>query len=80
MNDVLGTWRLEAIEWKANEAFRRLYEHDQARRDLDSLEHTLREARSEIDGLRADMQELQRRFDEQARMIEELVIRQKEEP
>jgi len=79
MSDLRDIWRIGAIENKANEAYRRLYEHDEARRNLAYLEHTMRESRSEIDGLRAEMQELQRRFDEQTRLIEELLAQPKEE-
>lgn len=49
-------WRIQDIERTANRAESRLYELDSLRRDVDSLEHTVRELRAEIDGLRNELQ------------------------
>ena len=52
-------WRLGDIERKADEAVRRLYEIDSIRSDVGSLERSMRELRSEIDGLRIEFQDFQ---------------------
>ena len=49
-------WRLNDIERSAKRAEDRLYELDSIRRDVDSLEHTVRELLAEIDGLRNELQ------------------------
>ena len=49
-------WRIQDIERTANRAESRLYELDSLRSDVGSLEHTVRELRAEIDGLRAELQ------------------------
>ena len=49
-------WRLSDIERSAKRAEDRLYELDSIRSDVGSLEHTVRELRAEIDGLRAELQ------------------------
>ena len=49
-------WRIQDIERTANRAESRLYELDSLRRDVDSLEHTVRELRAEIDGIRNELQ------------------------
>ena len=49
-------WRLNDIERSAKRAEDRLYELDSLRRDVGSLEHTVRELRTEIDGLRNELQ------------------------
>ena len=49
-------WRLNDIERSAKRAEDRLYELDSIRRDVDSLEHTVRELRAEIDWLRNELQ------------------------
>lgn len=48
-------WRINDVERKADEASRRLYQIDEAFRRLDSLEYSLRESRSEVDGLRSQL-------------------------
>lgn len=48
---ILEEWRIQAIEQKADQANRRLYELDTLRGNVDRLEHTDRELRSLIDGL-----------------------------
>lgn len=49
-------WRINDIERGVNEAKRRLYEIDTLHSDVSRLEHSLREARTEIDGLRSEIQ------------------------
>ena len=49
-------WRIQDIERTANRAESRLYELDSLRSDVVGLEHTVRELRAEIDGLRAELQ------------------------
>lgn len=53
---VLEEWRIRDVEQKAERVTQRLYELDSLRSDVVSLEHTVRELRSEIDGLRAELQ------------------------
>ncbi len=54
-------WAIQAIERKADEAIRRLHEIDALRSDVGRLERTIREIRTEIDGLRNEFQRLQDR-------------------
>ena len=49
-------WRIQDIERTANRAESRLYELDSLRSDVGSLEHTVRELRTEIDGLHNELQ------------------------
>ena len=49
-------WRIQDIERTANRAESRLYELDSLRSDVGSLEHTVRELRTEIDDLRNELQ------------------------
>ena len=49
-------WRLSDIERSAKRAEDRLYELYSIRSDVDSLEHTVRELRTEVDGLRNELQ------------------------
>lgn len=61
-------WRINDVERKAEEASRRLHEIDSATSRMDSLERSLREARSDIDGLCSQLQtheETIRRLQEQ---------------
>ena len=60
--DIRDVWKLEAIERKADEAHRRLYELDSLRSDVGSLERTNRELSSTVDGLRYELQDLQECF------------------
>ena len=53
---ILEEWRIRDVEQKVEHATHRLYELDSLRSDVGSLEHSLREIRSEIDGLRAELQ------------------------
>lgn len=52
-------WRIRDIEQAANEAKRRLHELDTLRSDVDRMEHTLRETRTETAGLRDELQTCQ---------------------
>lgn len=54
-------WPIQDIERKADEAIRRLHEIDAIRSDVGRLEHTNRELRAELDGLRNEFQRLQDR-------------------
>ena len=54
-------WRIQDIERTANRAESRLYEIDSLRSNVDSLEHTVRELRAEIDGLCTELQASQER-------------------
>ena len=53
---ILEEWRIRDVEQKASRAESRLYELDSLRSDVCSLEHTVRELRAEIDGLRNELQ------------------------
>lgn len=54
-------WRINDIERAANEAKGRLHEISTLSNDVDRLAYTLREARTEIDGLRNELQSLSER-------------------
>ena len=54
-------WRIQDIERTAKRAEDRLHELDTLRSDVDSLEHTVRELRTEIDGLRDELKTSQER-------------------
>ena len=54
-------WRIQDIERTAKHAGERLHELDSLRSDVGSLEHTVRELRAEIDGLRNELQTSQER-------------------
>jgi len=58
-NHPLEEWRIADVERKADAAHGRLHEVNSLRSDVDRLEHSLREARSEIDGLRAQLETVQ---------------------
>lgn len=66
--DIRDDWKIQAIERKADEATRRLHEIDSLRSTVDSLERTNRELRTEIDGIRSELEayknETARRFEE----------------
>lgn len=53
---ILEEWRIRDVEQKAERANSRFYELDALKRDVAGLEHSLREARSDIDGLRYELQ------------------------
>ena len=56
-------WRIRDIEQSAERAHRRLHELDALRGDVGRLEHTVRELRAEVDGLRAEQDTTRRRLD-----------------
>jgi predicted nucleic acid-binding Zn-ribbon protein len=64
-------WRIDEIERKAVHANRELYRIDEANRNVDRLEHSLREARSEIDGLRSQLYTCEERIQRLESMIQE---------
>jgi len=55
-------WKIEEIERTANEAKRRLYELDSLCHDMGRLEHSLREIRAEVIGLRDELQTAQEKL------------------
>lgn len=57
-------WRIQAIERKADEANRRLYEIDSLRSDVGRLERSLGEARAECSELRYELQDALRRIEQ----------------
>lgn len=69
---VLFDWRIRDIEQAANEAKSRLWELNALRSDVDRLEHTLRETRSEADGLRAELTATQDRLTRLEAALEEM--------
>lgn len=69
---VLFEWRIQAIEHKADEANRRLYEIDSLRSDVGRLERALGEFRTECDGLRYELQDALRRIEHVESMIAEI--------
>jgi len=60
----LFEWRLEAMERGIDEALRIKYEVATLRSDVDRLERTVGELRSEADGLRSELQIVQNQVDE----------------
>ena len=71
-------WRLQDIERKSDEAVRRLHEIDSLRSDVGSVERTLRELRSEVDGLRHEFQAFQDRTTQDLVEIRELIATDRE--
>ncbi len=57
MNNVIFDWKIQEIERTANECKGRLHELDSLRGDMGRLEQSLREARSEVEGLRNELQD-----------------------
>lgn len=56
---ILEEWRLRDIEQKADRAHNRLYEIDTLNRNVGSLEHSMWEVRSLVDGLRNELEAAQ---------------------
>jgi len=69
---MIGQYELERIERTANEARNRLHELDSLRRDVDNLEHSLREARAVGDGLRDELRSTQERMNHMEAMMQEI--------
>jgi len=55
---IRDEWRINAIEDKANRAMYKANELDALRSNVDSLERACREFRTEVDGLRNELQSL----------------------
>lgn len=53
---IVEEWRIRDVEQKAERASSRLYELDSLRSDVDSLEHSMRQIRSVVDGLRDELE------------------------
>jgi predicted nucleic acid-binding Zn-ribbon protein len=70
---MIGQYELERIERTANEARNRLHELDSLRRDVDNLEHSLREARAVGDGLRDELRSTQERMNHMEATMEEIL-------
>ena len=66
-------WRIQDIERTAKRAEDRLHELDSLRSDVVSLEHTVRELRAEIDGLRAEFQTSQERYSQDIAELREAI-------
>ena len=69
----LFEWRIQDIERTANRAESRLYELDSLRSDVGSLEHTVRELRAEIAGLRAELQTSQEIYSQDIAELREAI-------
>lgn len=69
---ILFDWKIRDIENTANEAKLRLHELDTLRSDVDCMEHTLRKARSEADGLRNELQACQERITQLEARLDEI--------
>ena len=61
---ILFEWRINDIERMANDAKNKLHEVDMLRSDVGRLECALREARTDIDTLRAELSTMQNRIAE----------------
>lgn len=70
---ILEVWRLRDIEQKADRAHNRLYEIDTLRSDVGGLEHTAREIRSLVDGLRNELEAAQGEIQQLKAELETLV-------
>ena len=70
---VLFDWKIRDIESIANECKNRLWELNALRSDVERLEHTVRENRTEIDGLRAELQTAQEKLNVLEYRIEEFL-------
>jgi hypothetical protein len=67
--DIRDDWKLNEIEHKANEAIGRLHEIDSLVRDVASLEYTVRELGSVVDGLRFQLEAAENKI----QLLEELI-------
>ena len=70
---MLFEWRRQDIERKSDEANRRLHEIDSLRGDVGRLECANRELRTEVDGLRTELQAGEERLAALERMIADLM-------
>ena len=68
--NTLFDWRLQDIERKADEALRIKYEVATLRSDVDRLERTVGELRSENDGLRTELQAVQDQINQLIGMVQ----------
>lgn len=80
MDLVLFNWKIDAIERKAEQAVSRLYEIDSLRSDVGRLEHSLRETRSDVDVLRAQLSSAQDSIIQLLRWQEEQLIAEAKQP
>lgn len=71
---VLFDWKIQDIERTANEAKNRLYELDSLRRDVGSMEYSLRDSCSEVDGLRNELHSCQERIQQLEARLDELTL------
>jgi predicted RNase H-like nuclease (RuvC/YqgF family) len=69
---ILEEWRLNDIERKASEALRRCDELHETNRNVDRLERALREASSEIDGLRSRVYSLEESVERLTCILQEI--------
>jgi len=72
---ILEEWRLRDVEQKAGRTYERLFELDSLRSDVDRLEYSSRETRSEVDGLRVELEAAQERIAQLESMIESLIAK-----
>ena len=70
---ILEEWRLRDIEQKADRAHNRLYEIDTLNSNVGSLEHSMREVRSLVDGLRNELEAAQSEIGQLKAALEALV-------
>ena len=56
MGDIRDEWKLNDIERKAQQALDKANEVDSLRSNVDSLERSNRELRTEVDGFRHELQ------------------------
>lgn len=68
---ILERWELDEIKRKSESASGRLYELDTLRRDVDSLERSARENRTDIDGLRDALEAATRHIEHLENVINE---------
>jgi phage shock protein A len=70
---ILEEWRFRDVEQKADRAHNRLYEIDTLNSNVGSLEHSMREVRALVDGLRNELEAAQGEIQQLKAELETLV-------
>ena len=70
---ILEEWRFRDVEQKADRAHNRLYEIDTLNSNVGSMEHSMREVRALVDGLRNELEAAQGEIQQLKAELETLV-------